>query len=125
MRATVVARLYGVEHYGSISGVLALVATVPVWIAVLGWILPGGRRPAARVGIGIVLGLVGVLLLIGVGSIHSGTVDPAGAIILIFSSISWSAGSLYGQKTQISDSPIQVYRGCRCWEAACSFSSPV
>jgi drug/metabolite transporter (DMT)-like permease len=92
------------------SGLTAvLVASVPLWVSLLGWLVPGGQRPTAQVAIGILLGLFGVTLLIGVGSLRgAGTVDPFGAAVLLFGSMSWAAGSLYGRKTHISDSPIQA-----------------
>jgi drug/metabolite transporter (DMT)-like permease len=92
------------------SGLTALlIATVPLWVAVLGWLQPGGRRPSFQVGAGIIIGLAGVALLIGIGNLRgAGTVDPAGAMILILASLSWAAGTLYGKKAHLSESPIQA-----------------
>lgn len=92
------------------SGLTALlIATVPLWVAVLGWLQPGGKRPSAQVSFGIMLGLIGVAMLIGIGNLRaSGTIDPAGAGILILASLSWAAGTVYGKKTHFSDSPIQA-----------------
>jgi drug/metabolite transporter (DMT)-like permease len=92
------------------SGLTALlVATVPLWIALISWVLPDGKRPSFQVTLGILLGLLGVTLLIGIGNLRaSGTVDPMGASILMVSSISWASGSIYGQRTRISDSPLQT-----------------
>jgi drug/metabolite transporter (DMT)-like permease len=92
------------------SGLTAvLVATVPLWVAVVTWMVPGGRRPSDQVAVGIVLGLCGVALLIGVGNLRqAGTVDPAGAAILLFSSLSWACGSVYAQRNHVSDSPLQA-----------------
>ncbi len=90
------------------SGLTALlIATVPLWVAALGWLQPGGKRPSLQSGVGIVLGLFGVGMLIGVGNLRgAGTVDPAGAGILILASLSWAGGTLYGKKTPFSESPI-------------------
>ena len=92
------------------SGLTALlIATVPLWVAVLGWLQPGGRRPSFQVTAGIALGLIGVALLIGIGDLKaSSTVDPVGAGILILASLSWAAGTLYGKKAHFSNSPIQA-----------------
>ena len=92
------------------SGLTAvLVATVPLWVAIVVWMLPGGRRPSDQVAVGIVLGLCGVALLIGAGNLRQvGTVDPAGAAILLFSSLSWACGSVYAQRNHVSDSPLQA-----------------
>jgi drug/metabolite transporter (DMT)-like permease len=92
------------------SGLTAvLVSMVPVWVAVFSWILPGGRRPSQHVALGIVLGFAGVTTLIGLGSLNdTSQVDPVGASILIVSSMSWAAGSLYGQKAHVSNNPLQT-----------------
>jgi len=92
------------------SGLTAvLVATVPLWVALLEWLMPGGRRPSMPVAAGILLGLAGVTLLISRDSVRTaGTVDPIAASILIFSSIAWCVGSLYARGTKISESPWQA-----------------
>ena len=92
------------------SGLTALlIATVPLWVAVLGWLQPGGRRPSFQVSVGIIIGLAGVAMLIGIGNLRgAGTVDPAGAVILIVASLSWAAGTLYGRNAQFAESPIQA-----------------
>src|SRR5438552_5325008 len=43
------------------SGLTAvLVSMVPIWVAILGWIRPGGKRPSHQVAVGIIVGFVGV-----------------------------------------------------------------
>ena len=92
------------------SGLTAvLVSMVPIWVALLSWLRPGGKRPSHQVAFGIVVGFVGVIMLIGIGDLHSTTsVDPTGAAILIVSTLSWATGSLYGQKAHVSDNPLQA-----------------
>jgi len=86
-----------------------LVATVPLWIALFSWIRPGGLRPSPQVALGIVLGFAGVTMLIGLGNLQgAGVVDSRGVVLLLFSSISWTIGSLYSQNLHISDSPFQA-----------------
>ena len=81
------------------SGITALlVAVVPVWMVLLDWMRPQGRRPHALVFIGLALGLGGLALLVGPGtSGGSGKVDVTGALVLVLASLSWAAGSLYTQ----------------------------
>lgn len=77
------------------SGVVALVvATVALWIVVLEWLRPGGRRPPALVSVGVVLGLVGVAVLVGPGDVGRGGLDPLAIGVLVAASLSWAAGSL-------------------------------
>jgi drug/metabolite transporter (DMT)-like permease len=79
------------------SGIAALlVAVVPVWVVVLEWLRPGGRRPGAWVFVGLALGLTGLGLLVGPALLNGGrTIDPVGAAVLIFGAFSWAVGSLY------------------------------
>jgi drug/metabolite transporter (DMT)-like permease len=79
------------------SGIAALlVAVVPLWMVLLDWLRPGGRRPALPVFVGLGLGLVGLGLLVGPDVLHgSGEVSLAGAGVLMFGSLSWAIGSLY------------------------------
>jgi drug/metabolite transporter (DMT)-like permease len=79
------------------SGIAALlVAIVPLWMVVLEWMRPGGRRPALAVFAGVTLGLVGLLLLVGPDSLRGGSgANSIGALVLVIASLSWAAGSLY------------------------------
>jgi drug/metabolite transporter (DMT)-like permease len=79
------------------SGIAALlVAIVPLWMVVLEWLRPGGRRPRAAVFAGVGLGLAGLALLVGPDSLRSGGgSEKVGAVVLVLASLSWAAGSLY------------------------------
>ena len=89
------------------SGIAALlVSTVPVWMVLLDWLRPGGRRPGAAVIAGLLLGLVGIALLIGPGvMLGGGSVDALGAAVLIVGSLSWALGSLYSKYAAPSAQP--------------------
>jgi drug/metabolite transporter (DMT)-like permease len=90
------------------SGLAALlVATVPLWIAVLNWIRPGGARPGARTETGLVFGFAGMALLVDPSHLAGhGSVDLPGAALLVFGSLSWSVGSLYAIRARPSASPL-------------------
>lgn len=75
-----------------IAGVL--IAMMPVWIAVFGRIFLGERLPGLAV-VGIATGMVGVAILVGSGVVIDRSLDPAGIAALIFSPMSWAAGSLF------------------------------
>jgi len=79
------------------SGIAALlVAIVPLWMVLLDWLRPGGRRPPIPVFMGLALGLAGLLLLVGPGSLRSdGPSNGLGALVLVLASLSWAAGSLF------------------------------
>jgi drug/metabolite transporter (DMT)-like permease len=84
------------------TGVAALIiASVPLWFAVLEWVVL--RRRLTAVGLaGIVVGLAGVGLLVGL----SGDVDPLGAGVLLVGALAWSAGSLYGPRAGLPARPL-------------------
>ena len=90
------------------SGLAALtVATIPLWMVLLGW-AHGGPRPTRSVWLGVTLGLLGMtLLVVGPGGSGSGRMDPIGAVALLIASISWSVGSVYTGKAACPANPLQ------------------
>ena len=88
------------------SGITALlVASVTLWIVLIDWARPHGRRPSLVVASGLLTGLLGVGVLAApqFGGATQGT--GAGAIVLILGSISWAAGSIYSRQ---SDRPTSA-----------------
>lgn len=91
------------------SGLAALVvATVPVWLTLMGWAGPDGTRPRLAEGAGIVLGLVGVALLVAPGEalLGGGGVDPLGGAVIVGASIAWAFGSLHSKSSAGPDSHL-------------------
>ena len=81
------------------SGITALlVASVSLWMVLLDWLLPGGRRPRAGVLAGVVVGLAGLVLLVGPGAlVGRGQVNPMGALVLVLGSLSWAIGTIFNR----------------------------
>jgi drug/metabolite transporter (DMT)-like permease len=79
------------------SGIAAvLVATVPIWLAVLDALLTR-RRPSGLVIGGLVAGIVGVaVLLVPVQGIDG--LDPLGIGLVVLAAFSWAAGSIYARR---------------------------
>jgi len=93
------------------SGLAALlIATVPLYIALLSWLFGMAPRPSALAALGLTGGFVGVGLLVGpaLQVSNSGESPHAwiGMVILLCSSLIWSAGSLYSQKATNIPSPF-------------------
>jgi drug/metabolite transporter (DMT)-like permease len=87
-----------------------LVATVPVWMAIMDWLRPGGPRPTGRVLTALGIGLVGVSLLVsphlpflsGAGA----AVSPVCALVLFAGSLCWAAGSILSRHLELPRSPL-------------------
>ena len=89
------------------SGLAALiVASVPIWMAVLSG-LEKRRRPSGFVIGGLALGLAGIALLVVPGRFGGGEhVDPLGAAALLLAALSWSIGSLYARRAKLPTSTL-------------------
>lgn len=93
------------------SGVVALlVAIVPVWMVLLDWARPGGRRPGALVAAGLVTGFAGLVALVGPGSLTGrggpGEVSIAGALAAVVGSLAWALGSIIARGAGLPRSPL-------------------
>ena len=93
------------------SGIAALlVATVPIYIALLSWLFGMSKRPSAITWLGLAGGFAGVSVLIGPALRFSATGDSPhawiGMTILLCSSLIWSAGSLYSRAAKNAPSPF-------------------
>lgn len=89
------------------SGLAALiVAIVPVWMVLLDWIGPAKRRPTGAVVAGLVLGLVGVVVLVGPVDLSGGyRMQFIGSAVVVFGTLSWATGSVYGSRLPHPPSP--------------------
>jgi drug/metabolite transporter (DMT)-like permease len=78
------------------SGIAALlIATMPIWVAVLGGIFLGERLPSLAVA-GIVVGFLGVAVLAAPSILGgAGAVEPIGLLFCLLSPLSWATGSLF------------------------------
>src|SRR4051795_11248352 len=92
------------------SGLAALiVAIVPIYIVVLGWLTGMAPRPTPIMWMGLAGGFVGVGILFRPG-LHvqciAGRTPATGKSILLVTSFIWSAGSLYSRVAKHSASPF-------------------
>src|ERR1700692_3447728 len=92
------------------SGLASLiVATVPIYITLLGWLAGMTPRPQPMVWLGLAGGFCGVGVLLGPAlrfSSGNGSHPAIGMSILLVSSFIWSAGSLYSRTAKHAASPF-------------------
>jgi drug/metabolite transporter (DMT)-like permease len=92
------------------SGLAALiVAIVPIYIVLLGWLMGTAPRPTPVMWMGLAGGFLGVGTLFGPGlHVHStaGRNPAIGISILLVTSFIWSAGSLYSRVSKHAASPF-------------------
>lgn len=84
------------------SGLAAvLYATLPLWMAVLGWLWQGEARPTGRSLVGLVLGFIGVVMMFGTGGKG---IDPFGGLLVLGSAVFWAVGSLLSRRVDKPES---------------------
>jgi drug/metabolite transporter (DMT)-like permease len=87
-----------------------LVATVPIYIALLAWLSSSAPRPRPLVMLGLAGGFLGVGILVrptlGASPAATSPHLGLGMLILLFGSVVWSIGSLYSLRVRNSASPF-------------------
>ncbi|MDQ1748284.1 MAG: hypothetical protein QOD07_2547 [Frankiaceae bacterium] len=97
-----------------------IIATVPIWAAVVGALM-GQGRVTLRHGAGLVLGFAGVAALV-IGS-GSGRADVTGVLVLVGAALSWAAGSVWSRTAPLVRRPL-VMTGMEmlCGGIACALA---
>jgi drug/metabolite transporter (DMT)-like permease len=91
------------------SGIAALmIASIPLWIAVIDAARPGGIRPDARIVAGLLLGFAGMALLItsSGGAAQATGRDFVGLLALLGAALIWSIGSIYARDADMPESSL-------------------
>jgi drug/metabolite transporter (DMT)-like permease len=86
-----------------------IVATVPIYITLLGWLFGMSPRPSRIVWLGLAGGFLGVAILLGPALRFSSATSShplIGMSILLVGSFLWSAGSLYSRGAKHAASPV-------------------
>jgi drug/metabolite transporter (DMT)-like permease len=82
------------------------VAAGPLWTAFFDAIVPGGKtRLTWRMGLGLLLGFLGILLLAGVTPAQLLSIEMRGPVALTLGSASWAMGSVYSKRHPTAVSP--------------------
>lgn len=91
------------------SSIAALmIASVPLWMALIDSFRPGGRRLNGWVIIGVITGFAGITILVGPAQLIgiSGEVDLLGVLALLMAAFFWAVGSLYNRGAELPASPL-------------------
>ena len=84
-----------------------IVATVPIYMTLLGWLDGVTKRPSGVVWIGLAGGFAGVAVLLGPElQVSGGGRSAIGISILLVTSLIWSAGSLYSGAVKHVAAPL-------------------
>ena len=92
------------------SGLAALlIASVPLWMGMMNWLVEPLARPRARGISGILVGFTGVGLLVDPsGGLVVGRPMLVGALAILGASMLWAAGSLYSRHADRPKDPLLV-----------------
>jgi drug/metabolite transporter (DMT)-like permease len=92
------------------SGLTALIiASVPLCMGAMSWMVEPSARPGARGIAGVLIGFGGVAFLVGPGGeIAADRATLLGAFGLVVASASWAAGSLVARRRHKPKSPFQA-----------------
>jgi len=88
------------------SGIAALcLATIPLFVPLLAWLLTGAGRPAARMTAALVAGFCGVALLVAAQE-SGGALDAGDAGLLLLSAFCWAAGTVVSRSVRMPEAPL-------------------
>jgi drug/metabolite transporter (DMT)-like permease len=97
------------EQYVSSGLASVMVATVPIYIALLAWWSGIAPKPTPIVWLGLAGGFAGVAILLAPAlrfSAGENSHAGLGMVILLCSSFVWSAGSIYSRKAKSASPPL-------------------
>jgi len=78
-----------------------LIASEPIWIAVLAALMSHGERLTGKTAIGLLLGIGGVALLVGEETAMGQRAMVIGSIAIVLGTVAWSVGVMYALKAPL------------------------
>ena len=91
------------------SGIAALmVASIPLWMAVIDAARPGGSKPDRRIVLGLLIGFGGLALLVTAtrGLTPADNLDTVAILALVLAAFLWSLGSVYSRDAEMPKSSL-------------------
>jgi drug/metabolite transporter (DMT)-like permease len=84
------------------SGLVALlIASEPIWIAVMAAVVSHGERLTGKTVIGLLLGIAGVALLVGDVTASGHRAVLIGSLAILVGTLSWSIGVMYSRTSSL------------------------
>jgi drug/metabolite transporter (DMT)-like permease len=100
------------------SGMAALcAATIPLFVPILTWLVPGGSRPSARTSAALGAGFAGVAILVAAQG-SGGGLALVDASLLLLMALSWAAGTVATRLVAVPSSPLAASGIPLLWGAA-------
>ena len=103
------------EYYLPSGFSALLVAIIPVYVALIEWMMPDGERLRARGEVGLVLGFLGLAILAWPSArtgLHGEWHQLVAIVVLLLGALSFSCGSVLSRNTRVSLDPFV----CAGWE---------
>ena len=91
------------EQYAPTGVVALLVATAPLWMAVIDRVVFGRRLPVLGI-VGLLIGFGGVAFLIGWPG--AGRINPFGAALALAAPVCWASGSVFTRHVKLPKRPL-------------------
>jgi drug/metabolite transporter (DMT)-like permease len=83
-----------------------LIASEPIWIAVLAVLVSQGERLTGKTIVGLLLGIAGVALLVGAETASHQRATVIGSIAILAGTLSWSVGVIYSRTSSLPRSAL-------------------
>ena len=83
-----------------------LVASEPIWIALMATVVSHGERLTGKTAMGLLLGIAGVALLMRPESGPGHRAMLIGSIAIVLGAVSWSAGVFYSRSASLPRDPV-------------------
>ena len=95
------------EQMVSSSIAALLIATVPLWMILLGLLERGSKRPKALVGAAVLLGFAGIAVLV-LPSSSAASASLPGVAALLVAAFFWALGSMRSRRSRLPESPLMA-----------------
>ncbi len=83
-----------------------LISTTPIWMTLLDWARPNGKRPTLVVSAGLLIGLIGVGILIAPDLFkNTGSVKLFETLLIPVAAVLWAVGSVFSRQSDMPSSP--------------------